>query len=198
MPVPTKSTTFFRISFLCLIVAASATSQATPQIIRVDGSVFDSAGVPVTANKDIEVKAYDAANAGSLLWTSSVYNTAVSAGRFTINLDAAAGSPSLVDRLGERTTGQAIYFQIEVDSGAANGSMDTPTIVLPRIRAKGTAFALTAASADAIKGVTATATELNYLAGATGNVQTQINAVSGAASGEAPKFQKPAIRCRAI
>ncbi|MBS1983112.1 MAG: hypothetical protein JST16_02975 [Bdellovibrionales bacterium] len=149
---------------------------ATPQVIRVDGSVFDSAGAPVTAGKDIQIKAYDAATAGTLLWTSSVYNTSVSSGRFTINLDAAAGSPSLVDRLGERTASQAVYFQIEVDSGAANGSMDSATIVLPRIRAKGTAFALNAVSADAIKGVTATAGEINFLAGATANVQTQINA----------------------
>ncbi|MBS1983119.1 MAG: hypothetical protein JST16_03010 [Bdellovibrionales bacterium] len=153
---------------------------ATPQVIRVDGSVFDSAGAPVTASKDIQIKAYDAASGGTLLWTSSVYNTSVSSGRFTINLDAAAGSPSLVDRLGERTPSQAIYFQIEVDSGAANGSMDTPTIVLPRIRAKGTAFALNAASADALRGVTATTSEINYLAGATANVQTQINTLASA------------------
>ncbi|MBS1983120.1 MAG: hypothetical protein JST16_03015 [Bdellovibrionales bacterium] len=157
-------------------------AQATPQVIRVDGSVFDSTGAPVTASKDIQIKAYDAATAGTLLWTSSVFNTSVSSGRFTINLDAAAGSPSLVDRLGERAASQAVYFQIEVDSGAANGSMDTPAIVLPRIRAKGTAFALSATSADALKGVTATVSEINYLAGTTANVQSQINTLSAGGS----------------
>jgi len=88
----------------------------------------------------------------------------------------------LVDRFGERTASQAIYFQIEVDSGAANGSMDTPTIVLPRIRSRGTAFALTAASADALKGVTATAAEMNRLAGVTANVQSQINTLAAGGS----------------
>ncbi|MBS1983099.1 MAG: hypothetical protein JST16_02910 [Bdellovibrionales bacterium] len=146
--------------------------------------------MPVTASKDVQIKAYDAASGGSLLWTSSVYNTAVSAGKFTINLDAASGSPSLVDRLGERTTSQAIYFQIEVDSGAANGSMDTPTIVLPRMRARGTAFALTANTADALKGVTATVAEMNYLTGVSANVQTQLNAVNGTAAGVSGKVSK--------
>ena len=175
---------------IAVLVVLPVSAWATPQIIRVDGSVFDNAGVPVTASKDIQIKAYDAASGGSLLWTSSVYNTAVSTGKFTINLDAAAGSPSLVDRFGERTASQAIYFQIEVDSGAANGSMDTPTVVLPRIRAKGTAFALNAASADALKGVTATVAEMNYLAGVSANVQTQINSISGTAAGVSAKVSK--------
>ena len=187
-----KARLFFEVlSFGFLLLALlPATSHATSQIIRVDGSIFDNAGVPVAASKDIQIKAYDAASGGSLLWTSSVYNTAVSTGKFTINLDAAAGSPTLVDRFGERTASQAIYFQIEVDSGAANGSMDTPTIVLPRVRAKGTAFALTAASADSLKGVTATMSEMNYLVGISANVQTQINAVSGTASGVSAKVSK--------
>ncbi|MBS1982884.1 MAG: hypothetical protein JST16_01825 [Bdellovibrionales bacterium] len=172
---------FLSFAFLLLGLLPSV-AQATPQVIRVDGSVFDSTGSPITASQDIQIKAYDAASGGTLLWTSSVYNTSVSSGRFTINLDAAAGSPSLVDRFGERTASQAIYFQIEVDSGAANGTMDTPTIVLPRIRAKGTAFALNAASADALKGVTATTAEFNRLAGVTANVQSQINTLAAGGS----------------
>ena len=157
-----------KIACLSLIGALPTVAFATPQIIRIDGSIFDDTGVPVTANKDIRISAYAAATGGSALWTSSVYNTAVTSGKFTLNLDASAGSPSLVDKLGERLASQSIYFQIEVDSGAANGSMDTATVVMPRIRAKGTTFALNAGSADAIKGVTASATEINYLVGASG------------------------------
>lgn len=183
---------FFFLIAAAFVVAAvlPEIAWATPQIIRVDGSVFDAAGAPVTASKDIQIKAYDSASGGTLLWTSDVYNTAVTSGKFTINLDAAAGSPSLVDRLGERTTSQAIYFQIEVDSGAANGSMDTPTVVLPRMRARGTAFALTAGSADGLKGVTTSVAEMNYLGGVSANVQSQLNAVNGTAAGVSGKVSK--------
>ena len=120
-----NSTCVFELIFSLLLVSIgfSDSAFATPQVIRVDGSIFDSSGVPTTGNKDIQIKAYDAVSGGSLLWTSSAYNTVVTTGKFTINLDAAAGSPSLVDRFGERTASQAIYFQIEVDSGAANGSI---------------------------------------------------------------------------
>jgi hypothetical protein len=110
---------FERILFL--LVFLSSVTFATPQVVRVDGSIFDASGVPVSASKDIQIKAYDAATGGSLLWTSDVYTAAVSTARFTINMDAASGSsPSLVSQIGSRTSAQGIYFQIEVDSGAAN------------------------------------------------------------------------------
>jgi alpha-tubulin suppressor-like RCC1 family protein len=82
----------------------------------------------------------------------------------------------LVSRLSQVGSSQALYFQIEVDSGTANGSMDSATIVLPRLRASGTAFALTAASADGLTSVTATTAEFNRLAGVTDSVQSQLNA----------------------
>lgn len=154
---------------------------ATPQIIRVDGSIFDSAGAPMTSNKDIQIKAYDAATGGTLLWTSDVYNSAITSGRFTANMDAASGStPSLVTQIGARTAAQGIYLQVEVDSGAANGSMDSAQVVKPRIRAKGTMFALGAATSDGISGVTATVAEFNRLAGVTANIQSQLNSTVNA------------------
>ncbi|MBS1983237.1 MAG: DUF1566 domain-containing protein [Bdellovibrionales bacterium] len=159
---------------------------ATPKMVRIDGSVFDSMGSPITENRDIRIKAYDAATGGTLLWTSDVYNATINVGRFTINLDAASGSsPSLVTQVGERTAGQGIYFQVEVDSGAADGSI-TPgdeRLVLPRIRSKGTMFALSAAQADSIKGVTVSSAELNYLAGVTASLQSQIESIVGASGG---------------
>ncbi|MBS1983543.1 MAG: hypothetical protein JST16_05165 [Bdellovibrionales bacterium] len=149
-------------------------------------------GNPVTGSKDIQIKAYDGATGGTLLWTSNVYTTSLNTGRFTINMDAASGSsPSLVTEIGSRTSAQGIYFQIEVDSGAANGSI-TPgdeRVVLPRIRAKGTMFALGAAQADSLKGVTTGAAELNFLSGVTAGVQSQLNALSsgGGASSKVAK-----------
>lgn len=157
---------------------SSLSALATPKIVRVDGSIFDSSGSPTTGSKDIQIKAYDAASGGSLLWTSSTYNTTVSSGRFTISMDASTGSPSLVDRIGARASAEAIYFQIEVDSDAANGSMTTPIAVVPRIRAKGTAFALNSAAADSLAGVTATTVEFNFLSGVTAALQSQLNAIA--------------------
>lgn len=149
---------------------------ATSQLLRVDGSIFDAAGAPLTTSKDIQMKAYDAPTGGSLLWTSSVYNTTVASGRFSLALDASSGSPNLAERLAERSASQAIYLQISIDSGTANGVMDAESIVLPRIRSKGTAFALAAVRADALAGVTATTAQFNFLAGVTNSVQNQLNA----------------------
>jgi alpha-tubulin suppressor-like RCC1 family protein len=154
-------------------------ASATPQIMRIEGSLFDSSGVPYTGSKDIRVKAYDAATAGTLLWTSSVSNTSVSNGRYSLALDATTGSPTLVERIGARTAGQSIYFEIEVDTGAANGVMNSAVAVAPRISGKGQAFALSAASADSITGVTSTVAEMNRLAGVTGNIQTQLQSYWG-------------------
>jgi hypothetical protein len=170
--------------FVFLSFWLPSAAQGTPSVARVDGSIFDSLGAPITGSKDIQIKVYDAASGGSLLWTSDVYTAVASTGHFTINMNAASGSsPSLVAQIGQLTASQGIYFQIEVDSGTANGSMDTATIVLPRIRAKGTIFALSAAATDAITGVTTTATEFNRLAGVTSGVQSQINTINATVAG---------------
>lgn len=41
----------------------SHVSQAASQLVRIDGSLFDSTGIPVTGNKDIQIRAYDASSA---------------------------------------------------------------------------------------------------------------------------------------
>lgn len=159
-------------------------SRATPQVLRVDGAIFDADGLPLTVNRDVQIRAFDAATGGTALWSSVVQNVPVAAGRFSLLLDAAAGSsPSLLERISERSSSQGIYFQIEVDSGAANGTMDSAQIVLPRLRARGTTYALSAARADSLRGVTVSVAEMNYLSGLTANVQTQLaNAGGGALS----------------
>ncbi|MBS1983199.1 MAG: hypothetical protein JST16_03425 [Bdellovibrionales bacterium] len=139
------------VSRFALAMLLCTTAHASPQLVRVDGSIFDSAGLPMSATKDIQIKAYSAATGGSALWTSSVYTTTISTGRFTINLDASTGSPNLVQRLAALNNGGAVYFEIIYDSGAANGVMDTPNTVKPRLRAKGSIFSLASASTDGLR-----------------------------------------------
>ncbi|MBS1984932.1 MAG: hypothetical protein JST16_12255 [Bdellovibrionales bacterium] len=143
---------------------------ATPQIVRVDGAVYDAAGLPVTGVHSMVVKAYDAASGGTLLWTSNTYGSVVlgAGGKFTVNLDATTGSPNLVRQMAASASSGGVYFEI---------SYDTNT-VKPRIRAKGTVFAL---SAGSLHGVTVSAAEMNYLSGVTANIQSQINTAGGVA-----------------
>ncbi|MBS1985589.1 MAG: hypothetical protein JST16_15605 [Bdellovibrionales bacterium] len=138
---------------IILICVGAQRAQATPLVAKVMGSLYDSAGLPNSTAKDIQIKLYSAASGGSLLWTSSVYNTSMFApGRFSIAIDASSGSPTLVQALSDiLPTGNA-WFQIIVDSAAANGVMTTPVNVMPRIRAAGAAFALAAKTADGIRG----------------------------------------------
>lgn len=162
-------------SFIALKAAS-----ATPQVVRVDGSIFDATGVPLSTNKDIQIQAYDAATGGSLLWTSAVYNTVIANGRFTVNMNAAAGTPTLSQRVGGVASSGAIWFEVHYDTGTAgNGTMDSDQTVRPRIRAKGTMFALSAAQADSMTGVTATAAEINQLVGVTANLSSVATALSG-------------------
>lgn len=152
-------------------------AQASPQLLRIDGSLYDASGLPVSGQRDLQLKVYDAPSGGTLLWTSPVYLVNSTNGHFSLNLDASTGSPSLVQRLSESSSSAPVWFEIHYDSGAAgNGSLNTDLTVRPRIRARGTTFALSAASADALKGVTAVAAELNFLAGSTANIQAQLNA----------------------
>lgn len=158
------------IAFSLAIAAATAT--AAPRILRVDATLANSSGAPVTGTtKDIQVKLYDALTSGTLLWTSSVSQVTVTTGRFSLSLDATSGSPTLVDRLAALSSSTGAYFEIIVDGGTADGAMNSsPVAVNPRTKAKGTAFALVAAAADSLYGVTATTTEINTLAGVTGSL----------------------------
>ncbi|MBS1985670.1 MAG: hypothetical protein JST16_16040 [Bdellovibrionales bacterium] len=158
------------LGLLALVFGTSLRAHASPQIIRVDGAVYDSAGLPVTGTHSMVVKAYDAASGGTLLWTSNTYGSVVlgAGGKFTVNLDATTGSPNLVQQMAASASSGGVYFEI---------SYDTNT-VKPRIRAKGTVFAL---SAGSLHGVTVSAAEMNYLTGVTANLQSQINAAGGAA-----------------
>lgn len=157
-------------------------SRATTQVVQVSGSIFGSTGAPLTGNRDVQIKAYDASSSGTLLWTSKIYNVTVTGGRFSLDLDTAdtsISSPSLTEKLGALSSSASAWFEVHYDSGTAgNGVMNTDRTTQPRFRVRGTAFALSAASGTALAGVTATTLEINYLAGVTANLQTQLNGIT--------------------
>lgn len=165
-----------RIAFFALCGVAART-HATPQVIRVQGNLFNASGAPYTGSKDLQIKAYDASTSGTLLWTSATTTTTVVDGHFDFTLDASSGSPTLLEQIGLLGDSATLYFEIVYDAGAANGAMNTPVAAL-RMRAKGSAFALSAKAADTLTGVTATVAQLNSLVGVTANLQTQINSLS--------------------
>lgn len=157
MSVPNYS---YKSKYLVFLLGLSAhLALATPQGLKIDGSLFDNAGVPLTTNRDMKIYAYAASTGGSSLWSSSVYNVAVTSGRFSIIVDASSGSPSLMSRFSALADSGTIWFEIEVDTGTAgNGVINTSNIVKTRYRAKGAMFALSAASADRLRGVTVSST----------------------------------------
>ncbi|MBS1983200.1 MAG: hypothetical protein JST16_03430 [Bdellovibrionales bacterium] len=124
---------------------------ASPLVVRVDGAMFDEFGVPVTGARDIQIRAYDDAQAGTLLWTSNVYTATLNEGRFSVPMDGSTGSPSLAYYLSTYASSAAVYFEITYDAGAANGVMDSPVLMPMRIRAKGTIFSLVSGSSAQLK-----------------------------------------------
>ncbi len=166
----------FLCRFVCLAALSPLASHAAPQVLRIDGSLFNASGAPITGSRDVQVKAYDAATGGSAAWTSSVYTADVANGRFSIALDATADTTSLTSRLAAKAASGEIWFAIDYDTGTADGDMDSAVTVAPRIRGRGSMFALVAANADTLTGVTATVAEINRLAGVTANIQSQIDA----------------------
>ncbi|MBS1985588.1 MAG: hypothetical protein JST16_15600 [Bdellovibrionales bacterium] len=156
--MPFKTLRSGAMSFLliaCGLGGFTEKTQATPQLLKIDGSIYSSTGTVVTGNKDIKIYAYSANTGGSSLWSSSVYNATLTNGRFSIVLDASTGSPSLMSRIAALGDTTSPWFEIEVDSGTAgNAVIDTSTIVKPRFRAKGAMFAISAANTDRLRGVT--------------------------------------------
>lgn len=168
----------------CLFAALfCAQVSATPQIVRVDGSVFNATGVPFTGTSDIQIKVYDASTAGNLLWTSSVYAASVTSGRFSIPLDTtdtSVSSPSLASRMSTAAASDAFWFEIHYDVGTGgNGAMNSDRTIPTRIRARGSLFALASPVGDSLAGVTTTVAEWHALSGLTANIQTQLNAKGG-------------------
>lgn len=168
--MPGNLTKLARLLAVCLI--ASSIVHATPQVIRVRGSLFDSSGVPYSGSKSITVKAYNAATGGTALWTSAPLTVTVSSGRFMLSLDATSGSPSLLQRVYERTSSEKLWFEILVGSD----------VVAPRFRSQGTLFALAASNAELLRGyaVSTTApTNGQALAWSTANTRWEPTTVSG-------------------
>jgi hypothetical protein len=145
--------------FLFLMFLFASIAKAAPQRVRVDGVLATSAGLPSTGSRDVEIKAYDALTAGTLLWTSAVTQATLTEGRFSIVLDASSGGTnSLMNKVSELSSTGELWFEVTIDTGASgNGSIDTAAVVAPRIRSKGVMYALAssrASTADQIRGTT--------------------------------------------
>lgn len=160
------------------LLLLQGTAHATPQLVRVDASLFDASGIPLNGTTvSVQVGAFSAATGGSALWTSNAYNVVPSAGKFTVSLDTSTGG-GLVNQIGSLGSSAALWFEISNDGVA----------VKPRFKARGTMFALAAAQADVLTGVTTTAAEKNMLSGATANLQPQINALRASVASSPAAF----------
>lgn len=79
--------------FAVLVLAPVAGRTQVPQTISYQGSLTDLAGVPASGIFDIAFSLYDAASAGTLLWTET-QNVTVTNGAFSVVLGAdAVGNP---------------------------------------------------------------------------------------------------------
>jgi hypothetical protein len=148
----------FGVGLLCSAMFC-VKAHAAPQRVRVDGVLATSAGLPSTGSRDVEIKAYDASTAGTLLWTSAVTQATLTEGRFSIVLDASTGGAnSLMNKVSELSSTGELWFEVTIDTGASgNGSIDTAAVVAPRIRSKGVMYALAssrASTTDQIRGTT--------------------------------------------
>lgn len=143
----------WKASFLILIALVGFESRATPRRVRVTGSTFDSAGTPLDGTFDFRLVAYSVASGGSALWTSSDSSFTATKGRFSLEVDATQGSPSLLSRIAALDTSDSLWFELRVDSQSGSDSVvTTPVSILPRFRARGGAFALSAVSTDSLRG----------------------------------------------
>lgn len=162
---------------LLSLLLFSATALATPQLVRVDGALFNASGAPLNGvTVSVQVSAFAAATGGSALWTSNTYAVVPANGRFTVALDTSTGG-GLVNQIGSLGSTTALWFELSYNGVVAS----------PRFKARGTLFAVSAVQADTLRGVTTTTAEKNSLSGVTANVQTQINTLrSSFAASPAP------------
>lgn len=145
------------ISLLCLSTAALH-AQGVPALMSYQGRVVDGngtglgTGTPV--NRKMIFRLFDAATGGNRLW-SEEQTVTLAGGDFSVILGQGVGAsfngiaenprPSLLTVFG----GTERYLEIVVDNGDGNfNNSDTP--ITPRQRLISTAFALRAATADAV------------------------------------------------
>ncbi len=122
----------FTIIVLSLTLITISFAQV-PQLVNYQGKL-DSAGVPLSGTRNLTFKIYDAATAGSTLWTELQANVAIANGIFNVLLGSVTPfTGGVFGGTGER------YLGVTVGTG---------TEMAPRYRITSTAFSIRAASAD--------------------------------------------------
>lgn len=136
------------------LLALSSVAVATPQTYRLQASLFNGSGAPLSAATDLQIKVYSQITGGSSLWDSNVIVAQPSeAGTMTIDIDASTGSPTLLQRLSDASSTGGLWAEIILDSGIQNGVMTTPITVTPRFKISGASLVVVASSADGLVGL---------------------------------------------
>lgn len=140
---------------LPLVVASLAPAQTVPPFINYQGKVADSAGVglgtPTPLNRKVLFRIYDAAAAGTLLYTEEQTVT-LSGGEFSVLIGQgiafqSEAKPALDTVFTSAGVGR--FLEITVDNGDSTiNASDAP--ITPRQQITSTAYAFRARSADTV------------------------------------------------
>jgi hypothetical protein len=140
---------------LPLVVASLAPAQTVPPFINYQGKVADSAGVglgtPTPLNRKVLFRIYDAAAAGTLLYTEEQTVT-LSGGEFSVLIGqgiAFQSEPKPALDTVFTSAGVGRFLEITVDNGDSTiNASDAP--ITPRQKITSTAYAFRARSADTV------------------------------------------------
>ena len=122
---------------IVLVVAAEAV--AIPLKINYQGKLVDGSGTPLGGTHDAVFRLYDAPVSGAMLWSDSATVASDADGIFSVVL---GGDHPMVTGLGD-----ACWLEIEIDG----------EILAPRREMVSVPYALRAAAADSLDGLTAEA-----------------------------------------
>jgi hypothetical protein len=124
---------------------------ATPSSLVIRANIGSSSGLPLSTSRDLQIDAYSGSTGGSVLWQSGVTTASGTAGVYSITLNALNSGTSLINVIQSATV--PLWFEVTLDTGAANGTMDSPAVVSPRMQSKGTLYSLSSYTTDRIQNV---------------------------------------------
>lgn len=133
---------------LFLLLAATSSYSAVPQLISYQGNLTDSGGQPLTGNFLMNFSLYSVASGGSSLWNEQ-QSVAIQNGIFSVNLGSVAAFS------GSEFGSSELYLEVQI----SNGSWEQ---LSPRQRLTSTLFSYRAADSDALAGYTISDLDLRY------------------------------------
>jgi hypothetical protein len=119
-------------SILALLALCAAPTMAVPSGINYQGALTDDQGNPITGTRTMSIKLYDAATAGTLIYSESIGTVDVSDGVFSFEFGTngtsnAERSETVVLTDGTATTFQKVLSSEEVIAGSVSVSDGTYT-----------------------------------------------------------------------